>query len=180
VLKKKHQKNASLIGMLSAFIFILQLVIKTINDPKDWVFMLLAILSFSGLLVYDVVQFQKKRKTEMVLMYLVAIASLFFLSLPGKIAYVALALTGYLSTRPEEIGFSEKGIVFRSVLSKNIPWSVLNNVLIKDGILTLDYKNNKLFQAETDDDEDNEEYDVSEEEFNIFCKEQLEKNSSEQ
>jgi hypothetical protein len=45
--------------------------------------------------------------------------------------------------------------------------------MIKDGILTLDYKNNKLFQAETDDDEDNEEYEVSEDEFNRWSGEQL-------
>jgi hypothetical protein len=173
VLKKKHQKTACLIGILSAFIFILQLTVKTINDPKDWVFMLLAIICFSGLMVYDILQLLKNKKSEMMLIYLVAIASLFFLGLPGKIAYTILALTGYLSTRPEEIGFSEKGIVFKSFFSKNIEWSALNNALIKDGILTLDYKNNKLFQAETDDDEDNEEYDVSEEEFNQFCRKQL-------
>jgi hypothetical protein len=173
VLKKKHQKTASLIGMFSALIFILLIAIKTINDPKDWIFMLMVILSFIGLLAYDLIQFRKKKKTEMMLVYLVAIASLFFLNLPGQIAFIALAITGYLSTRPEEIGFSEKGIVFRSIFSKNIQWSDLNNALIKDGILTLDYKNNKLFQAETDDDEDNEEYDVSEEEFNEFCRKQL-------
>jgi hypothetical protein len=173
VLKKKHQKTASLIGMLSAVIFILLIAIKTINDPKDWIFMLMVILSFIGLLAYDIVQFRKKKRTEMMLVYLVAIASLFFFNLPGQIAYIALAITGYLSTRPEELGFSEKGIVFRSVFSKNIQWSELNNALIKDGILTLDYKNNKLFQAETDDDEDNEEYDVGEDEFNEFCRAQL-------
>ncbi|HLO81643.1 MAG TPA: hypothetical protein VK166_11820 [Chitinophagaceae bacterium] len=175
VLKKKHQRTASLMGILSAFIFILILAIKTTNHPTDWLFMLLAIICFTGLLVYDIIQFRKKKKTEMMLLYLVAVASLFFFDLPGKIAFAALALTGYLSTRPEEIGFSEKGIVFKSVFSKNIKWSDLNNALIKDGILTLDYKNNKLFQAETDDDEENEDYDVSEEEFNGFCRAQLSK-----
>lgn len=175
VLKKKHEKTASLIGMLSAFIFILLLTVRTITDHRDWQFMLLVIICFSGLLAYDIIQFRKKKKTEMMLTYLVAIAALFFFALPGKIAYLALALSGYLSTRPEEIGFSEDHIVFKSIFSKKIDWSQLNNALIKDGILTLDYKNNKLFQAETDDDEDNEEYDVSEEEFNEFCRAQLSK-----
>jgi hypothetical protein len=176
VLKKKHEKTASLIGLLSAFIFILLLIVKTISDSRDWIFMLLAIVCFSGLVAYDLVQFRKKKKTEMMLTYLVAIAALFFFPLPGKIAYLVIALSGYLSTRPEEIGFSEERIVFKSVFSKKIAWSELNNALIKDGVLTLDYKNNKLFQAETDDDEDNEEYDVSEEEFNAFCRQQLAKN----
>ncbi|HSF46115.1 MAG TPA: hypothetical protein VLA58_08885 [Chitinophagaceae bacterium] len=173
VLKKKHEKTAALIGLLSAFIFIILLIVKIIGDPRDWIFMVLAIICFSGLLAYDIVQFRKKKKTEMMLTYLVAIGALFFFPLPGKIAYLVIALSGYLSTRPEEIGFSEDHIVFKSVFSKTIAWSDLNNALIKDGILTLDYKNNKLFQSETDDDEDNDEYEVSEEEFNAFCRKQL-------
>jgi hypothetical protein len=177
VLKKKHEKTASLIGLLSAFIFILLLIVKLISDPSDWIFMLLFIICYTGLLVYNLLQFRKKKKTEMVLTYLVAFAAMTFFPLPGKIAYLLIAVTGYLSTRSEEIGFSEHHIVFKSVFPKKIAWSQLNNALIKDGILTLDYKNNKLFQAETDDDEDNEEYDVSEEEFNAFCREQISRGS---
>jgi hypothetical protein len=178
VLKKKHEKTASLIGLLSALIFILLLIVKTVSDPHDLIFMLLVIFCFAGLLVYDLLQFRKKKKTEMMLTYLVAIAAVFFLPFPGKIAYLLIAFSGYLSTRPEEIGFSEDRIVFKSFFSKTISWSSLNNALIKDGILTLDYKNNKLFQAETDDDEENEEYEVSEEEFNAFCAQQLSRGST--
>lgn len=173
VLKKKHERTASLIGLLSAFIFILLLIVKTINDPRDLVFMVLTIISFSGLLAYDIFQFRKKKKAGLILLYLIAFTAAFFFPLPGKIAYLLLAIAGYLSTRPEEIGFAEDRIVFKSVFSKTIYWAELSNALIKDGILTLDYKNNKLFQAETDDDEENEEYEVSEEEFNEFCRKQL-------
>jgi hypothetical protein len=176
VLKKKHERMASLIGLIMAFLFILLLIFKTINDPGDLVFMLLTIISFSGLLAYDFIQFRKKKKAGIVLLYLVALAALFFFPVVGKLAYLTVAIAGYLSTRPEEIGFAEDRIVFKTIFSRTISWSALNNALIKDGILTLDYKNNKLFQAETDDDEDNEEYDVSEEEFNEFCAQQLSKN----
>jgi len=45
-------------------------------------------------------------------------------------------------------------------------------VVIKDDLLTMDFKNNTLLQAYTDDEED-EEYDVVDEEFNQYCKRQL-------
>jgi hypothetical protein len=173
VLKQKHRRSAWLIGMLAAFVFILLLVARLIQRPQDWLFLLLTIIGFFGLLIFEVLQFRKKGKTEMNLVYFVAVASLFLLEPIGILAYMAVAFTGFLSTRPEEIGFSEQEIVFARLFSKKIQWSELNNALIKDGILTLDYKNNRLFQAETDDDEDNEDYDVSEEEFNAFCREQL-------
>jgi hypothetical protein len=44
--------------------------------------------------------------------------------------------------------------------------------MLKDGILTMDFRNNKLFQKETDDSDDPD-YDGSEEEFNQYCIDQL-------
>jgi hypothetical protein len=45
-------------------------------------------------------------------------------------------------------------------------------VVLKGGMLTIDYKNNKLIQLETDDEEDDE-YDVEDDEFNNYCNLQL-------
>jgi hypothetical protein len=48
-------------------------------------------------------------------------------------------------------------------------WNEINNAVIKDGFLTIDQKNNKLFQKEI-------EGDVSadiETEFNEFCRHQI-------
>ncbi|MGC4034655.1 MAG: hypothetical protein QM764_01750 [Chitinophagaceae bacterium] len=48
----------------------------------------------------------------------------------------------------------------------------MSNAILKDGILTIDFKNNKIIQAEID-----EEYAVvNEKEFNEFCKRQLSNN----
>jgi hypothetical protein len=44
----------------------------------------------------------------------------------------------------------------------------LNNVIIKDDLLTMDFKNNKVFQRYTDDEEDDE-YEVESDEFNEYC-----------
>jgi hypothetical protein len=55
---------------------------------------------------------------------------------------------------------------------KKINWNELNNVVIKDDLLTIDFKNNTLFQAYTDDEEDDE-YEVGDDEFNAYCRERL-------
>jgi hypothetical protein len=54
------------------------------------------------------------------------------------------------------------------LLPKKISWPELNNVIIKDDLLTMDFKNNKVFQLYTDDEEDDE-YEVESDEFNEYC-----------
>ena len=106
-------------------------------------------------------------------MYITAIAALFLMPFPFGLIMIALAYLGYLATQPEEIGFGTDRIIVKKLFKRTIEWNELSNAMIKDGLLTLDFKNNKLFQAETDDDENNDEYDASEEEFNDFCKAHL-------
>ena len=47
----------------------------------------------------------------------------------------------------------------------------MGNVVLKDGILTLDFKSNKIFQSELKENETP----VDEQKFNQFCTEQLQK-----
>lgn len=74
----------------------------------------------------------------------------------------------YISTRRFEIVVSSKNIIYPSFPSRLIEWKELHNIIIKDGILTIDFKNNKLLQAELEEP-------FNEKKFNEFCKEQLAK-----
>jgi hypothetical protein len=49
---------------------------------------------------------------------------------------------------PKEIGFSPDEISFNTLPRKVISWRDVTNVLIKDSLITIDQKNNKLFQKE--------------------------------
>lgn len=66
---------------------------------------------------------------------------------------------------PQEIGFSENEISFNTFPKKVLKWDEINNALIKDGLITIDQKNNRLFQKEI------EGYVTAdmEKEFNNFC-----------
>ena len=55
------------------------------------------------------------------------------------------------------------------------PWSIFSNVILKDNILTLDFKNNKLIQAEIEDN-----LIINEKEFNEFATRQLYKHRNSQ
>lgn len=70
---------------------------------------------------------------------------------------------------PEEIGVDTSGITFNSFPKKSHKWNEVNNLLLKDNIITIDYKNNKIYQKEIESDVDDE----IEKEFNQFCSEQI-------
>ena len=70
---------------------------------------------------------------------------------------------------PQEIAFNDEGIIINSLPKKHYSWELVKNVVLKDGILTLDFKNNKLIQKETESDTSAAE----EGEFNEFCNSKL-------
>ncbi|WEK34810.1 MAG: hypothetical protein P0Y53_20170 [Candidatus Pseudobacter hemicellulosilyticus] len=85
---------------------------------------------------------------------------------------IILALLEYQAKYAVEIGFSEKQIVINSLFKKRISWSQLSNIILKDGLLTMDFLNNRILQKEVEDDEED---DADEDEFNNWCRLQLEK-----
>ena len=69
------------------------------------------------------------------------------------------------------VHITDKTIVVPYIFQQEVNWNEVNNAILKDGLLTIDFKNNKLFQhiiLNSDDD-------VNEKEFNEFCRQQLNK-----
>jgi hypothetical protein len=86
------------------------------------------------------------------------------------IPFFLLAFLEIQAKYPLEIGFYSQGVVIISLFRKQFPWSSFQTVLLKDGMLTLDFRNNKLFQKEVLDDDDP---DAAEDEFNDYCRGKL-------
>lgn len=70
---------------------------------------------------------------------------------------------------PQEIAFDKEEISINSFPSKHYEWQQIQNVVIKDNLLTIDFRNNKILQKETESDVSIE----LENEFNAFCALQL-------
>jgi hypothetical protein len=82
---------------------------------------------------------------------------------------IILDLLHTAATMKKLVLISESSIIFPSFPSKKIQWSALNNLILKDGLLTIDFKNNRIIQQLTDETSGA----VNEKEFNDFCRQQL-------
>jgi hypothetical protein len=102
------------------------------------------------------------------------LAGIFWLGVPGwKFLSIPFFILGFLEAQarhPLEIGFTNEMIVINSIFKKSYPWSAFNNVMLKDGLLTLDFKSNRLIQKEAEEDDDP---DAEEDEFNEYCRQRL-------
>ena len=85
------------------------------------------------------------------------------------VLYIVAGLLEKQVKFPAEIGFSENEISFNSLPRKVLHWRDIKNVLIKDGLITIDQTNNKLFQKEIEGYVTND----IENEFNEFCSKQI-------
>ncbi len=121
--------------------------------------------------IYLIIQAQKKEEVNY--RNLLFIASISWMIIPGLlwICFVYV-IAGWLEKPVKlnpEFGFSENEIVLNDFPVKRYEWNEFNNIVLKDGLLTLDFTNNKIYQKEIES-----EYSSAEEkEFNDFCNTQL-------
>ncbi|HEY4108620.1 hypothetical protein [Puia sp.] len=106
------------------------------------------------------------------LLLLAAMGWMFFTPAPwvGGL-FLVLTFLEYQTKRPLEIGFDNDRVVINTLMRQEFEWKVFNNIILKDGLLTLDFKSNRLIQKEVT--EDDEEDDADEEEFNVYCRGRL-------
>lgn len=92
---------------------------------------------------------------------------------PGGLFIAAINIVACFLEKPmkvaPEVAFDAEEIVMNTFPKKKFVWAEVNNVVFKDGMLTIDLKNNTLIQKMVDA----EVTDELEKEFNSFCKEQL-------
>ncbi|MEN9685000.1 MAG: hypothetical protein RLZZ28_786, partial [Bacteroidota bacterium] len=72
---------------------------------------------------------------------------------------------------PQELAFDGEEIIVNSLPKKRYEWQDISNIVLKDGMLTIDFKNNKLIQKEIETPGTIQE----EKEFNEFCRLHLNK-----
>lgn len=77
-----------------------------------------------------------------------------------------LAMLYLMSNKKLRIRISKENISYPGFLQRTIEWKELNNVILKDGLLTIDLHSDHILQVEIKES-------VNEKEFNDFCREQL-------
>jgi hypothetical protein len=170
-LKRDNARRTDLVSFLLLIFSILAFVFFQIRNGLS-LYQCMAIVILIAGLVINLRAFMQKK--EMRFRNWIFIAGICWIGMPF-LQWLALPffLLGFLeiqSKYPLEIAFYSGGIVLNTLFKKKIQWNLLHSVILKDGLLTLDFKNNRLFQKEVPDDD---EPDADEDEFNDYCRSKL-------
>jgi hypothetical protein len=85
------------------------------------------------------------------------------------ILFCYAVLLNFLQKKPEVI-IDKNKIVLKKIFKDDVfEWAAFTNIILKDGLLTLDFTDNKLLQLNIDDHKTT----VNESLFNSFCSERL-------
>lgn len=173
VLKNHNRQAIEITGWLLSILAIIIFIVTIYQAPTDWgIFFSMFIVL--GLMASNIIYKRKKKKINFAILLLCAGLGLSFFAETGYVdsLFILAGIAEKYLNKNKEIGFSEAGIVMSGLIPKKYQWEEFNNVIIKDELLTLDFKNNKVFQEQTDD-EDDEAYEVESDEFNAYCHERL-------
>ncbi|MBK6936063.1 MAG: hypothetical protein IPH18_03660 [Chitinophagaceae bacterium] len=157
------------------FIIIINAVLLTLirinyseGPLKNWKLfgVVLYIILFSILFF---IRREKEKTTLSVFTFILVITAWLVMAelLPAIINLIILLLFK-ISTRSLVIKINAQRIIYPSFPSLAIGWNELNNVILKDGLLTIDLKNNKVYQHYPE-----EISLVDEAIFNSFCKQHI-------
>jgi len=174
ILKKNSERATDVLSVLLCLFSALNfLYIQTRARQVNYILLLVALVILVGLVINLVTSRRKKAPVRYRYWLLTAAVGWIGLTtMPWMAAFFfLLAFLEYQTKRPLEIGFDRDRVVINSLVKKRFAWEDFNNVVLKDGLLTLDFRNNKLLQKEVADDDDEE--DADEEEFNMYCRERL-------
>jgi hypothetical protein len=168
---KKYDTISLLLLIAALFVFLFFLFA---DDAHLWLY-IVSILVIILQMIYIFFDRKKSQYLDHRISFLVAGITFFFIPSKNSIVIIIAFLYGVLALLerqikfPEEIGFNKSGITINTFFKKHYEWSFIDNVILKDGLLTIDYKNNKIFQKEIEE----EITPVLEKEFNEFCRLQL-------
>jgi len=131
-----------------------------------------SLLIVTLLIIHFIVKNTKTRSTSLYSFISVLSAAITWMII-GKwwaaLLCFALSALYQISRKPLQVLINPDKINYTSFPVRAIQWNELNNVILKDGILTIDFRNNKIVQAEIDDVSNT----INEKEFNDFCSQQL-------
>jgi hypothetical protein len=173
ILKKNSERATDLLSFLLCFLSTIIFLYIQFGQAHPNYFRIIAAAILIGLALNAIGR--RKSRKRISYRYLLFVAALGWIGMPFlpwiSIFFVLLAFLEYQTKRPLEIGFDQDRIVINTLIRQRHDWTVFNNVILKDGLLTLDFKSNRLIQKEVADDDDED--DADEEEFNAYCRERL-------
>ena len=171
-LKNERAKYVNTVSVLIAVISAISFLNQQFRSGKSNFIFIVSFLLISGGLVWNWYRSVKKGKKGFYSRILL-VAGVTWFAMPMLpwigIPILLLALLEKQAKFDLEIGFTNERIVFNTFIKRKFLWTDFTNIVLKDNILTIDFKNNRLFQKETIDDDS----DADEDEFNEYCRRKI-------
>ena len=176
ILKKDSQRITDVLSVLLCMVSVIAMSLNAFHADRYYqaiLSMALAFILLTGMPVHLLIC--RRRGTTVRYRYWLLTTAIGWIALTNVYwigaFFFLLALLEYQTKRPLEIGFHYDHVVINTLIKRHFEWTAFNNVILRDGLLTLDFKTNRLMQKEVADDDDED--DADEEEFNAFCRERL-------
>jgi hypothetical protein len=174
VLKNLQYRYIDLIGLLLSIFSAVAFARELSLSGKVGVAYLVGLVFVTGVIIYNLIQSRRKRKVYYSRALL--IAALVWMKMPYlqwlAFVFIILGLLEYQAKYSVEIGFSDERVVINYMFKKVYGWGQFNNIILKDGLITLDFTSNRVLQREIEDDDDED--DADEDEFNEYCRQRIE------
>ena len=174
VLRNDHKESIEKTGWLLSLLILILLCFSIYTTVNSALLFIILIITFS-LIISN--WFEKRKKKNPLFKPILIAGGLGLIiasSLPVIIG-ILLITCGLIEktiSQKRELGFSKNIIQENGLFGKKINWNELNRVVLRDDMLTIDFKNNKLIQLYTDN-EENDEYEVGCDEFNAYCQNRI-------
>lgn len=175
-LKDSKEKSYKLFNWFLFFMHFVAASVFALNATERNVkISLYVLLGFYAVITAIFLFFRKNKKAfETYSLIMALLYGNFWLKHVGVVALLIFAAIFLFVTivqgKKTAVVFSEKGVelvrIFKSIL---FPWKEMANVILKDNILTIDFKSNKIIQVEISENDTT----VDVEGFNGFCETQL-------
>jgi hypothetical protein len=173
ILQNKKAKIYStiswLIIALNLLIF-LYLGIAELAVPLMYPFLGASLLAFTFIFYFTVRKKNKNENSPFIISFIIIVLTWIMMGfyLPAAINLVLFFFQD-ITRRKLEILVAVEKITYPSFPKRTILWNELSNLILKDELLTIDFKNNKIIQQLIE----KTEHPVNEKEFNDFCNKQL-------
>jgi hypothetical protein len=172
---KLYDRFALFIFLLNAAGIILTFFLIGQNHLKKGAGLITLLALMLAIITY--LSASKKIKKEYYFLFATLFTSLYWVVLSfwwlGALLLL-LAILYHFSKQLPIVQVSAEKIKYPSLPVRTIHWQQLNNVVIKEGLLTIDFKSNKYIQQPLEENKNM----INEQEFNDFCREQLKKAST--
>lgn len=172
-IRNRQTRVLDLIGILLSLLSVVSFTRELIAGPSVGLAYLVGAIAVMVVVAWNLYVSLKKKK-KVYYSRALLLAALVWMKMPWlqwiSLVLIVLALLEYQAKYSVEIGFSTEEIVMNTFLKKRFAWGQFNGILLKDGILTMDFKSNRVWQLEVEDDEED---DADEDEFNQWCRGRL-------